>query len=665
MKFATKLTLLFVGIGMAMTAVLFTIVYIHTSDMMEKTIRAGMESDAVDAMKNIDRFLYERGGDIQALASSPILRSESATPEEITEVLINYRNNYKVYTSLSFFNAERIRTADTAGLRIGLPSATTPYWDDIKEGKVSIASDVHISDEYQFPMFYFASPVRNRDQKRIGVVVARVATARLLEIIKENVKNEESEDIDLVNDKGLTLCSNNNRKGVLEEILPEWDYLKLIPKDVFSGIKEFTHLDANGNEIHAFARESGLYTFKGNGWMLLLQVPSKIVLAPVHQLLKIMSVLFLISIPLLVLLSIIFSRTVTRPLSRLAAAAHAIGEGQLDAAVFVSSKDEIGSLAADLNQMALDLKKVTVSKAYLDTIIDSMLEGLIVINAEGTIQMINREGVKFFGYEEAAQLIGKPILTIIPEKFQSGHTSGMDRYLKTGEKHILEKSVEVEGLRRDGTTFPLEIAIKDIGVEQERLFIAAFRDITDRKQNEEKLKSSEERHRTLFMSSRDALMTLGPPTWQFTSGNPATVAMFAAKDEADFTSHGPWEVSPEFQPDGRPSGDKAKEMIETAIRNGSHFFEWTHRRLSGEDFPATVLLTQMTLEGKTFLQATVRDITEQKKNEAMIKRQADELAESQTQLFQTAKLATLGEMSTGMAHEMNQPMAGISLAVTT
>jgi len=126
---------------------------------------------------------------------------------------------------------------------------------------------------------------------------------------------------------------------------------------------------------------------------------------------------------------------------------------------------------------------------------------------------------------------------------------------------------------------------------------------------------SEKRYRLLFESSRDALMTLAPPSWKFTSGNPAAVKLFGTKDAAEFTSLGPWELSPERQPDGRPSDEKAREMIETAMREGSHLFEWTHKRLGGEDFPATVLLTRMELAGQRFLQATVRDITAQKKAE--------------------------------------------------
>ncbi len=135
-------------------------------------------------------------------------------------------------------------------------------------------------------------------------------------------------------------------------------------------------------------------------------------------------------------------------------------------------------------------------------------------------------------------------------------------------------------------------------------------------QSEEALRASENRFRSLFDSSRDAVMTLEPPSWKFTSGNPATVAMFGAGNEARFVTIGPWDLSPERQPDGRASAEKAREMIETAMREGSHSFEWTHRRINGEAFPATVLLSRMEAAGKVFLQATCRDITEQKQMEA-------------------------------------------------
>ena len=143
---------------------------------------------------------------------------------------------------------------------------------------------------------------------------------------------------------------------------------------------------------------------------------------------------------------------------------------------------------------------------------------------------------------------------------------------------------------------------------------------------ERALEKSEENYRILFDKSIDAIMTLAPPSWRFTSGNPATIKLFGAKDEAEFITKGPWDVSPEFQPDGKPSSVKAKEMIGKAMREGSNYYEWTHKRFSGLGFTATVLLTRVEVEkGKPFLQATVRDITERKLAEKELRKTISDL----------------------------------------
>jgi two-component system, NtrC family, sensor kinase len=83
-------------------------------------------------------------------------------------------------------------------------------------------------------------------------------------------------------------------------------------------------------------------------------------------------------------------------------------------------------------------------------------------------------------------------------------------------------------------------------------------------------------------------------------------------------------------------------MIEAALRTGSHFYEWTFRRLSGEEFPATVLLTRMEIDGHALLQATGRDETEVRRLQAML-RQSD-------------RLTSMGTLAAGVAHEINNPL---------
>ena len=170
-------------------------------------------------------------------------------------------------------------------------------------------------------------------------------------------------------------------------------------------------------------------------------------------------------------------------------------------------------------------------------------------------------------------------------------------------------------------------------------------EVIQQAQAEAGVRASEAKYRGLFESSRDAIMTLEPPSWRFTSGNPATVKMFGAKSEEEFISYGPLKLSPERQPDGRASAEQSKEMIETTLREGSHFFEWTHWRVGGEEFPADVLLTRMVQGGKVIVQSTIRDLTEKRKIEA--------------QLLRNQRIESVGRLTSGIAHDLNNILAPI------
>jgi len=121
---------------------------------------------------------------------------------------------------------------------------------------------------------------------------------------------------------------------------------------------------------------------------------------------------------------------------------------------------------------------------------------------------------------------------------------------------------------------------------------------------------AENKYKILYETSLDARMTIEPPIWNFTGGNSTALDMFKLKNEKEFNSLEPSKLSPKYQPDGQLSSVKSRKMIEKAMKEGHNFFEWTHKRYEGENFPASVLLSKVEEGGKTYLQATVRDLSE-------------------------------------------------------
>ena len=243
---------------------------------------------------------------------------------------------------------------------------------------------------------------------------------------------------------------------------------------------------------------------------------------------------------------------------------------------------------------------------------------------EGTA-IISKEGVTLYESATVERIAGLTVDEAVGTNFfDKVHPDDMDQVVQDMARLVSKPGSKVSSICRiklpDGLYHYIEYTSTNL-IDNPSVggIVVNFRDITEGKRAEEALKKSEEHYRVLYESSRDALMTLSPLSWQFTSGNQATIALFGARDEADFVSHSPSQYSPERQPDGRASNEKSKKMIEKAMREGSHFFEWIYRNLSGEEFPASVLLTRIEVKGQLLLQATVRNEIDRKRAEEMLR----------------------------------------------
>lgn len=167
------------------------------------------------------------------------------------------------------------------------------------------------------------------------------------------------------------------------------------------------------------------------------------------------------------------------------------------------------------------------------------------------------------------------------------------------------------------------------------LYFFSFRFLVKEVKNHQE---AEKRYKGLFDNLQDAVMTLNPPDWKFTNGNEATLKMFGLKDEDELRSSNPGDLSPQYQLDGSLSSEKFKEMIAVAMERGRNFFDWTHKKKNGSEFLASVSLVRIKIDGDTFLQAVVRDVTEQRKAMELADKSRNELKKALVESERANKL---------------------------
>jgi PAS domain S-box-containing protein len=127
----------------------------------------------------------------------------------------------------------------------------------------------------------------------------------------------------------------------------------------------------------------------------------------------------------------------------------------------------------------------------LNAVLQTVSEGIISTDSDGTIVMLNREIEKMWGYEQD-ELISRNIDVLMPERYRSTHRGALGRYTQTGIVRSLGRRQELEGLRKDGSVFPLELCVAETRVGERQLFTAAVRDISKRKQTESALQTAKE-----------------------------------------------------------------------------------------------------------------------------------------------------------------------------
>ena len=164
--------------------------------------------------------------------------------------------------------------------------------------------------------------------------------------------------------------------------------------------------------------------------------------------------------------------------------------GDFSHSVAAEPHTEVGQIANQYNRVVDSIKatqsELRDNESRMRSIVETAVEGIITIDDKGCIEFFNPAAQRIFGYE-AGEVIGRNVSMLMSSPDREDHDAHLKRYQQTGQQHIIGMSREVVGRRKDGSNFPLELAVSEVRLENRKVFTGMLRDITHRKQIEAEL----------------------------------------------------------------------------------------------------------------------------------------------------------------------------------
>lgn len=241
--------------------------------------------------------------------------------------------------------------------------------------------------------------------------------------------------------------------------------------------------------------------------------------------------------------------------------------------------------------------------------VEAAPDALVMVDQSGLIELINGQAESLFGYERI-ELLGKPVETLLPERFRQIHSAHRIRYSAAPAVRSMGNDLDLKALRADGSEIPVEVSLSPVTIDGRTRTIAAVRDISDRL-------AAEARERLIQVTidaTHDGVFMFRPDTLQFTYVNQGAVNQtgYSRSELLDMT---PLHIKPLFT--RKAFVDLLQPLIEGRVPR--HSYETVHRSKDGVDVPVEIILEYPpetdTVSGRVLI-ALVRDIAERIEAEA-------------------------------------------------
>lgn len=278
-------------------------------------------------------------------------------------------------------------------------------------------------------------------------------------------------------------------------------------------------------------------------------------------------------------------------------------------------------------------------RTHIEAILEAAVDAVITIDEQGIIQSVNPAVERLFAYPPA-DLIGRNVSMLMPQPHRERHDQYLAHYLRTGEAKVIGKGRELEALRRDGTTFPIELTLSEVRIGGRGLFTGFIRDISQRKQAEKALRESQARIQAILDTAVDGIITIDE-RGIVEIANPAVERLFGYAP-ADLIGRNISMLMPQ------PHRERHDAYLARYLSTGEARVIGIGRELEGlrrdgTTFPLELALSEVRGEGRRRFTGIVRDITVRKLAEQALLR-ADALKD---------------EFLANTSHELRTPLNGI------